>query len=147
MSHMNESCHKWMSHVTYEWVMSQMNESCHIWMSHVTYEWFMSRRKEWRDIWMSRVTYERVMHIIHMGCHSISKQAPLTLHLLNNSSNQFICPNTLQHWQHDDVDNTVEARSSYSFRIHLVCAIWVCMKALVWRLLYESSCMKAGYLA
>jgi len=39
MSHMNESCHIWMSHVTYEWVMSHMNESCHIWMSHVTYEW------------------------------------------------------------------------------------------------------------
>jgi len=38
MSHMNESCHIWMSHVTYEWVMSHMNESCHIWTSHVTYE-------------------------------------------------------------------------------------------------------------
>jgi len=25
-------------HVTYEWVMSHMNESCHIWMSDVTYE-------------------------------------------------------------------------------------------------------------
>ena len=46
----NESCHIWMSHVTYEWVMSHMNESrhiwmvqwnesCHIWMSHVPYEW------------------------------------------------------------------------------------------------------------
>ena len=34
----DESCHIWMSHVTYEWVMSHMNESCHIWMSHVTYE-------------------------------------------------------------------------------------------------------------
>jgi len=39
VTHMNESCHIWMSHVTYEWVMSHMNESCHIWMSHVTYEW------------------------------------------------------------------------------------------------------------
>ena len=27
-----------MSHVTYEWVMSHINESCHIWMSHVTHE-------------------------------------------------------------------------------------------------------------
>jgi len=25
----NESCHIWMSHVTYEWVTSHMNESCH----------------------------------------------------------------------------------------------------------------------
>ena len=27
-----------MSHVTYTWVMSHMNESCHIWMRHVTYD-------------------------------------------------------------------------------------------------------------
>jgi len=39
MSHMNESCHIWMSHVPYEWVMSHVNESCPIWMSHVPYEW------------------------------------------------------------------------------------------------------------
>jgi len=43
---MNESCHIWMSHVTYEWVMLHMNESCHIWMSHVTYEWVMSNMNE-----------------------------------------------------------------------------------------------------
>jgi len=34
---MNESCHIWMRHVTYEWVMSHMNEACHIWMNHTTY--------------------------------------------------------------------------------------------------------------
>jgi len=34
MSHMNESCPLWMSHVPYEWVMSLMNESCPLWMSH-----------------------------------------------------------------------------------------------------------------
>jgi len=33
----------WMSHVTYEWVMSHMNESCHIWMSHVTCEYVKSK--------------------------------------------------------------------------------------------------------
>jgi len=37
-SHMNESCHIRMSHVTYEWVTSHMNESRHIWMSHVISE-------------------------------------------------------------------------------------------------------------
>ena len=78
MSHMNESCHilvihvthesvKWVSHVTYEWVMSRTNESYHIWMSHVTYEWVMSHMHESNDwvmshmneschIWMSHVT-------------------------------------------------------------------------------------------
>jgi len=54
---MNESCHIWMSHVTYEWVMWYMNESCHIWMSHVTvtYEWVMSHMNESCYIWMRHV--------------------------------------------------------------------------------------------
>jgi len=38
MSHKNGSRHTWMRHVTYEWVMSRMNESCHVWMRHVIYE-------------------------------------------------------------------------------------------------------------
>ena len=56
MSHMNESCHIWMSHVTYEWVMSHLNhsdmyESCHVCMSHLqssyhqvlfSHEWVMT---------------------------------------------------------------------------------------------------------
>jgi len=46
MSHINESCHIWISHVTYVWVLSHMNKSCHIWMSHVTYEWVMSHIHE-----------------------------------------------------------------------------------------------------
>jgi len=36
MSHITESCHIWMSHVTYDQVMSRMQESCHGWTSHVT---------------------------------------------------------------------------------------------------------------
>jgi len=69
MSHMNESCHIWMSHVTYEWVMSHMNESCHIWMIHVTYEWVMSHMTEWCHIWMSHVTYAWVMSRMNEWCH------------------------------------------------------------------------------
>jgi len=42
-------------HVTYEWVMSHENQSCNIWMSHITYAWAMSH------IWWSHVTYEWVM--------------------------------------------------------------------------------------
>jgi len=44
-----------MSHVTYECVMSHMNESCHIWMSHVTLPWCTMRH----------VTYEWVMSPCH----------------------------------------------------------------------------------
>jgi len=32
MSHMNELCRLWMSHVTCEWVMSHMQESSHVWI-------------------------------------------------------------------------------------------------------------------
>jgi len=77
MSHMNESCHIWMSHVKYEWVYCYL--CCHVWMSHVTCEWVMShmnescqvwmsvllfvlsRMNESTHIWMSHVTYEWVM--------------------------------------------------------------------------------------
>jgi len=88
-SHINESCHKWMSHVTYEWDvsymkvshriwmghvtyewgMSHMNESCHIWMSHVTYEWFVSLMKESCLIWMSHVTYAGAISCMNELCH------------------------------------------------------------------------------
>jgi len=65
MSHMNESCHAWMSHVTYEWVMSRMNESCHIWESRRTHAWVMSHRNE---------PYHK--HSTHAHDNSISKQSP-----------------------------------------------------------------------
>ena len=58
-AHMNESCHVWMSNVTFEWVMSQMNGSCHIWMGHVTYEWVMSHINAWECEWC---THEWVRH-------------------------------------------------------------------------------------
>ena len=73
MSHVNESCHIRMSHVTWEWVMSHTNESCHIRMSHVTCrwvtlkpkvaycEWVMSHENESCHIRMSHVTCEWVM--------------------------------------------------------------------------------------
>ena len=66
---LNVPCHRWMSHVTYEgvmsrvvwidrgaWyegrgklaqcVMSQMSDSCHIWVSRVTHEWVMTCMSE-----------------------------------------------------------------------------------------------------
>jgi len=69
----NESCHTWLRHVTYKWVMSyewvrflrmshvphawvvfRMNEPCPIWMSHVLYEWVMTHMNESCYISMSR---------------------------------------------------------------------------------------------
>jgi len=69
MSHMNESCRIWMSHVAYEWVISHMNESCHTWMSHVKYEWGMSHMNESCHIWRSHVMYEWVMSHTNESCH------------------------------------------------------------------------------
>jgi len=77
MSHMNESCLIWMSHVTYEWicvtwlihkwhVIYMTNESCithRIWMSHVTH------MNESCLIWMSHVSYEWVMSHMNKPCH------------------------------------------------------------------------------
>jgi len=77
----NESCHIWMSHVTYcKWVMSHMNElrhyvtyegarshvneSYHLGMSHITREGAMSHTNEPCHIWMSQVTYEVMSHVI-----------------------------------------------------------------------------------
>jgi len=83
MLHMDEPCHIWMSHVTYEKVMSQMYESCHIWMSHVpsnlthlkcdmspvTYVWVMSHTNESSHCWMGHVTYESVTWHMSESCH------------------------------------------------------------------------------
>jgi len=82
MSHMNESCHIWMSHVTsnesrYKRVYPRsLKESCHIWrsqwviwMRHVTYEWVMSHMTGSCHICMSHVTYEWVMSPVNESCH------------------------------------------------------------------------------
>jgi len=66
--------HKWMSHGTYEWVMSHMSASCHAWIqdgcawsSVSTYEWVMARMNDSRHIRMSHVTHEYVLSRI-TGC-------------------------------------------------------------------------------
>jgi len=70
MLHGNELFDIWMSHITYEWVMSHMDESCHIWMSYVTCEFGMLRRNESCHIWMSHVTYEWVMSHLNESYHT-----------------------------------------------------------------------------
>jgi len=55
-SHMNQSRHIWISHVTYESVTSHMNQSRHIWINHATYESVTSHMNQSRHIWISHVT-------------------------------------------------------------------------------------------
>ena len=119
-SHMNESyCAYsylaarliWMSHITHEGVVSHMSESCHTWLSHVTYKcilliwmsnithmvpsgvisvsifdlfhhvacmWVVSRMNESVQIKMSHVPYEWIMSHIYVYVH-ISKSCPMWL--------------------------------------------------------------------
>jgi len=61
------SCHIWIRHVTYEWVMSPVNTSCHIWMSHVTCEYVMQHAALGvRHMWIRHVTYA-ICVISHMS--------------------------------------------------------------------------------
>jgi len=78
MSHMNESCHIWKSHVEYEGVVSHMNETCHIvshmnaschtWLSRNTYEWFKSHMNDRTSYFCG--AYERVMSHVNGSCHA-----------------------------------------------------------------------------
>jgi len=86
LSNIDESCHTWKSHVTYE--LGWVPVTCRIWMSHVTYRWVMSHMEEWFHIWvglsssvkqprhhascriwMSHVTYDWVMSHRNEWCH------------------------------------------------------------------------------
>jgi len=53
ISHMNEPCHTWTSHVTYERVV-HVNMSCPMRKSHVTIEWDVSRINNRRVIHMNK---------------------------------------------------------------------------------------------
>ena len=70
MSHVNESCHMSMNHVTREWVMSHVNDSCHTWMSHVTREWVVSHVNKSCHTSMSHVTREWDMSHVNETCRA-----------------------------------------------------------------------------
>jgi len=70
---MNESCHIWMNHITYEWVMSRMNESWHTRMTSPSFvkssasnrspptipmNYVTANKPRHSHIWMGHVTYE-----------------------------------------------------------------------------------------
>jgi len=66
MSHVNESCHIWMSHVTCNESrhFKRTSESCPMWMSHVPCEWVMSPcyKRLHLDDSMSHVNESRHTH-------------------------------------------------------------------------------------
>jgi len=81
MSHLNESCHIWMSHGT--WI----NESCHKQTCHGTCEWVMSHMHKWyctgayitenvfrMHVWMGHVTHVRRMHLSSLYECVVSQQ-------------------------------------------------------------------------
>jgi len=70
MSHMNESCHIWMGHFTYECVMSHMNASCHMWIRHVTWMRHVTCKWVMSHIWMGHVTCEWVKSHVNESCLS-----------------------------------------------------------------------------
>jgi len=57
-AHMNES-------VTYKSVVSRMNESCHMWMSHSSYEWVVLHINEF---WLKWFMFIRVTAHSHITC-------------------------------------------------------------------------------
>ena len=89
MSHVTESYHKcytihesWhisTSHVTYKSDIRSMNESCCTWISHITYDWVMSQMLHYTwvmahinescNVCISRMIHERVMLHMNESCH------------------------------------------------------------------------------
>jgi len=83
MSRMDESCHVWMSHVTYGWVMEQMseynklewvvirvNESCHVSTRRIKYALVIPYMNASIHIRMRHVTYEWIMSRTNESYHS-----------------------------------------------------------------------------
>ena len=77
-----------MSHVTYEWAMSHIYESCHTWMGHVTYEssHLVPHKKIWESVCRDSFSYVRhdsflcVPWLIHMCdiCEGTARPAAST---------------------------------------------------------------------
>jgi len=128
---MNESCHIWMSHVTYEWVVPHMNESCHIWMSHVTYEWVMSHMNKSHHIWMSHVTYEWVVSHMNESCHIW--MSPITYEWVMSHMNES-CHIWMSHSIRDSTSVPACAPANYiahgmqwTYSVECRCGVRVCV--------------------
>ena len=70
-----ESCHTYMRHITYDWVMSHMTQSD---LAEGMAMWVMSRMHTSCHVWMSHATryavrfccgHGKVSHVTHTSCH------------------------------------------------------------------------------
>jgi len=123
MSHMNESCLIWMSHVSYEWVMSHMNESCLIWMSRVSFlyscrchihEWVMSHTQTSHFIYIKEschinrvISHTSSLIATHPHCNTLQHTAT-HYNTLQHTTTHY---NTLQHTAtHYNMSHIIESR-------------------------------------
>jgi len=104
---MNESCHIWMSHVTYEWVMSHMNESCHTqhvrrWAEH---EFFCGQCRGsqvkflQKFSWIPNLLHEMAVELTFGNANSRERSSFLTDTSLRDQqrrANRYVCCSVLQ---------------------------------------------------
>ena len=143
---MNQSC------LIYEWVMSHVNESRHVWISHVTYERVMSRMKE------SRLSYESIMSLIwmsHVKCEWVMSQLNESCHIWSVMSSCHICEWVMSHmnkschiWMNHVADNWVMSHVSmsmcrymtHSYVTHMIYHSFMChtYEWVIYRMMYHT---------
>jgi len=132
---MHESCHSWMSDVTYEWVVPHMKESCHLSMmsnvtyqrfiSHFTYEWFKSHM----TYMMSHVTYTWFMSsTIHTMSHVRYEQSKFhTTHTMGHVTHErHVTSHTWHAWSiMSHINDSSQIRRSHSTHKWVTSQIWI----------------------
>ena len=114
---MNEPCHIWMSHVTYEGVMSHMNESCHIWMSHVPYKGVMSHINESCQIYKGVMSHtNKSRHLVPIRNEPMSHKWALS-HM--NESHHIYTNPLKPEWVMSHITEPCHIRIS-----HVTCCPW-----------------------
>jgi len=99
MSHINESCHTSMRHVTYSWGTPHINETCQISMSCETHEFFI-----WRQMKNSVVLLHSTTVLLantRLDIHTIHRQYELwdtsIVHLTSHTHMNEMCRTSMRH--------------------------------------------------
>jgi len=143
---MNESCLIWISHVSYEWVMSHMNESCLIWMSHVSYEWVMSHMNESCLICMSHVSYEWVISRVYTSPHyMLHYTLPVYIQICGSAPVVSSEGVWMSHVSHEWVMSRMNMLSQYTSHNALLVCTQVCGSAPVVSRIRHDECLLMLY--